>query len=203
MSFAMLSPAPFENNENNENENAISKKKTHNRTQKMYPKQDIDSNKVNSVLQAIHNNSTISDGGSTLGDFNPPTPPTSIGSERATVRENMQNKNGYDLGKQPVPSGEDMELNNLRTSYSDEQSVEEYYKNFIPNYPPAAAKHTTTMYGTNDILIEKLNYMINLLEEKQDERTNNVTEEVVLYSFLGIFIIFIVDSFARVGKYTR
>jgi hypothetical protein len=45
--------------------------------------------------------------------------------------------------------------------------------------------------------------MINLLEDQQDERTNNVTEEVVLYSFLGIFIIFVVDSFARVGKYTR
>jgi hypothetical protein len=26
---------------------------------------------------------------------------------------------------------------------------------------------------------------------------------VILYSFLGIFIIFIVDSFARVGKYVR
>jgi hypothetical protein len=45
--------------------------------------------------------------------------------------------------------------------------------------------------------------MINLLEEKQDEKTNNVMEEVVLYSFLGIFIIFVVDSFARVGKYVR
>jgi hypothetical protein len=45
--------------------------------------------------------------------------------------------------------------------------------------------------------------MINLLEEKQDEKTNNVTEEVVLYSFLGIFIIFVIDSFARVGKYVR
>ena len=54
-----------------------------------------------------------------------------------------------------------------------------------------------------NILTQKLNYMINLLEERQDERTNNVTEEVVLYSFLGIFIIFIVDSFARVGKYVR
>jgi hypothetical protein len=54
-----------------------------------------------------------------------------------------------------------------------------------------------------DILLQKLNYMINLLEEKQDERTNNVTEEVVLYSFLGIFIIFVIDSFARVGKYVR
>ena len=45
--------------------------------------------------------------------------------------------------------------------------------------------------------------MINLLEEQKDERTGNVTEEVILYSFLGIFIIFIVDSFVRVGKYVR
>jgi high-affinity K+ transport system ATPase subunit B len=51
--------------------------------------------------------------------------------------------------------------------------------------------------------MQKLNYMITLLEEQQDEKTNNVTEEVILYSFLGIFIIFIVDSFARVGKYVR
>jgi len=51
--------------------------------------------------------------------------------------------------------------------------------------------------------MQKLNYMINLLEEQQDEKTNNVMEEVVLYSFLGIFIIFVVDSFARVGKYVR
>jgi hypothetical protein len=57
--------------------------------------------------------------------------------------------------------------------------------------------------GSNDVLLNKLNYMINLLEEKQDEKTNNVTEEVVLYSFLGIFIIFVVDSFTRVGRYTR
>jgi len=57
--------------------------------------------------------------------------------------------------------------------------------------------------STSDLLIEKLNYMIHLLEEQQDERTNNVTEEVVLYSFLGVFIIFIVDAFSRAGKYTR
>jgi len=57
--------------------------------------------------------------------------------------------------------------------------------------------------SSQDVLLQKLNYMINLLEEQQDEKTNNVTEEVVLYSFLGIFIIFVIDSFARVGKYVR
>ena len=58
--------------------------------------------------------------------------------------------------------------------------------------------------GNNrDQLLEKLNYMVHLLEEQQDEKTGHVVEELILYSFLGIFLIFIVDSFARVGKYTR
>jgi hypothetical protein len=58
-------------------------------------------------------------------------------------------------------------------------------------------------FSNSDVLLEKLNYMIHLLEEQHDERTQTVTEEVILYSFLGIFIIFIVDSFCRIGKYTR
>ena len=74
-----------------------------------------------------------------------------------------------------------------------------------PTSGPVSQKQNSLVNntGTNDVLLQKLNYMINLLEEKQDEKTNNVTEEVVLYSFLGIFIIFIVDSFTRVGRYTR
>ena len=54
-----------------------------------------------------------------------------------------------------------------------------------------------------DLLLKKLDYMIHLLEEQKDERTGHVAEEVVLYSFLGIFIIFMADSFARAGKYVR
>ena len=52
-------------------------------------------------------------------------------------------------------------------------------------------------------LIEKMNYIIHMLEEQQDEKTGNITEELLLYSFLGVFLIFIVDSFARAGKYNR
>jgi hypothetical protein len=95
---------------------------------------------------------------------------------------------------------------------------EEYYKKMIPTYGQAPKQyhaHQPAMqpqmhhqqgmqsFAHSDNVMEKLNYMINLLEENHDERTGNVTEEVVLYSFLGIFIIFIADSFARVGKYTR
>lgn len=69
--------------------------------------------------------------------------------------------------------------------------------------PRQSLNHNSNMSDTNQLLVDKLNYMINLLEEQQDERTNNVTEEVILYSFLGVFIIFVVDGFARVTRYTR
>jgi hypothetical protein len=105
----------------------------------------------------------------------------------------------------------------------NDKLVEKYYKNLMPNYNQPVNKNTeynkpyypmnnlnqyNNQYNDNEsdnykLLTDKLNYMINLLEDQQDERTNNVTEEVVLYSFLGIFIIFVVDSFARVGKYVR
>ena len=52
-------------------------------------------------------------------------------------------------------------------------------------------------------LIEKLNNIILLLEETQDEKKGSVIEEVILYCFLGIFIIYLVDSFVKVGKYVR
>ena len=110
----------------------------------------------------------------------------------------------------------DLELNNLNVNYTD---ADEYYKKYLPGYkmntnnsntyhkpPPYASSNLPSLNNhsdTSDILMKKINYMINLLEEQQDEKTNNVTEEVVLYSFLGIFIIFVVDSFARVGKYVR
>jgi len=51
--------------------------------------------------------------------------------------------------------------------------------------------------------MEKMNYMIHLLEEQQIEPTKHITEEFILYTFLGIFVIYIVDSFARSGKYIR
>ena len=55
----------------------------------------------------------------------------------------------------------------------------------------------------NDNLMEKLNYMIHLLEDQKEEKTEYVTEEIILYLFLGVFVVFVIDSFVKVGKYTR
>ena len=57
--------------------------------------------------------------------------------------------------------------------------------------------------GPNEKWMEKMNYMIYLLEQQQNEKTNHITEEFVLYTFLGVFIIFVVDAFSRGGKYVR
>ena len=52
-------------------------------------------------------------------------------------------------------------------------------------------------------MLQRLNYAIQLLEEKRDEKTNQVTEELILYGLLGIFIIYAIDSFVKVGEYKR
>jgi hypothetical protein len=57
--------------------------------------------------------------------------------------------------------------------------------------------------STNSSLSDRINYMIQLLEEQKDEKTGRVTEEIILYVFLGIFVIFVLDSFVKTGKYSR
>ena len=207
MSLAMYA-SPFDNSEVSDVEY---KKQIHNKTQKRGLKDSYDTNKVNSVLQSLHNNSNIEEYSNNLGDFTPPPKPESIGAIKKIQTEEMQtinnNKNILNLARQPETLNSDstLEVNDYNNNYTDEKTKNEYYKKFIPNYTKS---HNDTYNppvnkNSNDILLHKLNYMIHLLEEKQDEKTNNVTEEVVMYSFLGIFMIFICDSFSRVGKYIR
>jgi len=223
MSLAMFA-APFNENSSNDDNLINKKKQTHNKTQKTYSKDIFNSEKVKSVLEEIHNNSNVEDEDS-LGEFNPPPMPESAGvTKTKNTTENMANmsndKNNImfrTLGRAPQPNNEensDLELNNYSSNYGDNKSAEEYYNNIIGKYSQNRNPSNKAYYNYNnnnnnnvntsqDILLQKINYMINLLEEQQDEKTNNVTEEVVLYCFLGVFIIFIVDSFAKVGKYVR
>jgi hypothetical protein len=56
---------------------------------------------------------------------------------------------------------------------------------------------------SNKELLTKINYIIHLLEEQRSEKTSYVTEELILYLFLGVFIIFVLDSFSKASKYVR
>ena len=141
-----------------------------------------------------------------LSNFTPMSSPESVGVERRKEKEILKEDERNEIQNQQVspyaslsnqqseqpanindvPMGSDINLEDYR------KNIATYYQQ-PPNQPLANKSELT----------DKLNYLIHLLEEQQDERTENVTEEVILYSFLGIFIIFVVDSFARVGKYVR
>ena len=226
MSLAMFA-APFDDNndslQNNSDNNVLNKKRrAHSRTQKMYPKENFDTNKVNSVLEKIHNNLDSDD--DDRDAFNPPPKTESMGVQKTVPlpqKEQMMNMSSINetmfrtLGRTPQPNYEgidNLDLNDY-TNYGDNKTNEEYYKRVLPGYTQTKNPVNKPYYNnvnyqvpetpSQDILLQKLNYMITLLEDQQDERTNNVTEEVVLYSFLGIFIIFIADTFVRAGKYVR
>jgi len=193
MSFAFYA-APVDNENFGDLNQPIHKKKI-SKTLKKYPSEHsyiedniqtkVDYNKVNQVMKAMNN--LPSSQQDDLGDFNPPPPPQSSGVQATIYRENT-----------PIDDKEGLTNNNLT------QINKPYVFSNIPmpstNY--TAPNYTQTL-SNNDLLMEKINYMIHLLEEQHDEKSGSVTEEVILYSFLGIFIIFIVDSFYYVGKYTR
>ena len=224
MSLAMFA-APFDDNtelNTNNSDNIINqKRRTHSKTYKKYPKENFDTNKVNSVLQKIHSNLDNDDDDDKY-TFNPPPPAESAGVNKTKpLSQNMSSNNDVmfrTLGRAPQPNyegGDDLDLNDY-SIYGNNKTNEEYYKRVIPGYTPQKNPVNKPYYSTanyippvvqefasQDILLQKLNYMITLLEDQQDEKTNNVTEEVVLYSFLGIFIIFIADTFVKAGKYVR
>ena len=178
---------PFENNNNNNNNSNSSRRPNNrnNKTRKNPPASS--SSRVESMIAQIHKNKDDND--SELEEFNPPPMAKSSGVERMREREEAKNVNN---DEQVTQEGfNEMEGN---------QWSQEYYQQYIPMYTNAANNSS----GSGDSeLLEKLNYMIHLLEEERDVKQGNVTEEVVLYCFLGVFVIFVVDSFAKVGKYVR
>jgi hypothetical protein len=123
-----------------------------------------------------------------------------------------------------------LELNSLKYTYPSQPTNADYYKKYINNNDeplPTNQKPiynnigqsntessipTTTSYPhsysasgvyNDKALTDKLNYMIHLLEDKQDVKSNSKWEEIGLYCLLGVFTIFLVDSFSKVGKYVR
>lgn len=62
---------------------------------------------------------------------------------------------------------------------------------------------SNTSYHSNKEIMNKLNYIINMFEKQREIKTNQKNEEVVMYCFLGIFVIYVLDSFVYIGKYSR
>jgi len=165
-------------------------------------------NRVSELLSKLTENND----GNRLADYQPINNPyvnvrrnDTMDSNSYDVEDEKMNLNPTELlpktiEKQPSQySANEMNLGN----YSNYLHTYNSPKLFQNNKPYYANMGVLTNGSSNDNLMEKINYMIHLLEEQQMEKTANITEEFILYIFLGVFVIFTVDSFTRVGKYVR
>jgi hypothetical protein len=180
--------------------------------------QDARTERVSQLINDMSNLSEQNDGNQ-LVDFNPISPP------------NMQKKIDTDT-KVYGRTGEEEIMNPSNQIYSVPKRLQPGESNYAPSLPDLGVSNNPyrtnpysnyrriyeqphiqpSRYGNvetnpqssiDNRLLEKINYMIHMLEQKHNEKTTNITEEFILYTFLGVFIIFVVDSFARSGKYTR
>jgi len=217
-----MNAAPFEADEppvSLKGGNPLRRKNAANRTVKNRGEKGsskISADNINSVLMNIHEVSPSTD--EELGEFNPIDPPSSMGVEQTRMRDGS-NDGGSSQEGNPLSNAYLMDNGDSHSSqpYSMNTTDMDKYRQFMPNYQQmyGAGVETDQLTavsgdgrgrgagGAHDPILDKLNHVIHLLEEQQDDKTSHVTEEIILYFLLGVFVIFIVDSFTRLGKYTR
>ncbi len=97
----------------------------------------------------------------------------------------------------------------LKTEIAKKQYQQDSYNNENINTDYLISNNLNTNKITlhnkpqNDILLTKLNQIIEMFEEQKEIKTNQKKEETILYCFLGIFVIYVLDSFVYIGKYKR
>jgi len=159
-------------------------------------------NKVNELITQMANVSPDNDGNG-LVDFKPPPMPESHLKKDAAPLESTRGDDSSVKIQRPATnpfintqSLGGGEYNNYHTAYESTPIIS------LPNYGSASnIQQPPSIYDNR--LADKINYMIHLLENQESERTANVTEEFILYTFLGVFMIYICDSFSRGGRYVR
>jgi len=130
----------------------------------------------------------------------PPLPELNYKGPGSTMATSTSDENSKTLYSPDIPTSPQGAVSN--NTYNDTPSTyaNQYYKQFIPYLNQGSSEIPGQPKGE---LIEKINYIIDLLEDQQDYKTNSIFEDLILYAFLGIFVIFIVDSFAKSTKYVR
>ena len=170
--------------------------------------------KINSILNKI----TSFSNDEKLGDFNPMPYPTTINRKNADsiIPAEETPKLG---GKNPLlPNTGLPEISRggtpsnglyFRPSESTVAGREGNYASYRGAYGKEGLSGKEPYYSkmgigeSGDKMMDRLNYMTQMLESLQMEKTNHVTEEFILYTLLGVFMIYIVDGFSRGGKYVR
>ena len=196
-----VNAAPFE-----ENSNTIeNKKKQRNHTLKKPQKVKLPTITFND------------DDSASLADFKPLAPPKMM--KEPHMGNNMSQDGN--INNNFIHEGFDNEETSTVSEYPQKYSEKpmsrlEQHRHFVSNIKNnihpinSGLEMNDVPINTHDKMTEgqkeineKISYMIKLLEDQKHEKTEGVFEDVILYSFLGIFMIFLVESFTKAGKYVR
>ena len=168
--------------------------------------QEENQNRMTRVQQLINNMNTDNDG-QHLANFKPIDYSVANGANAQVVKplysiSQSQSSSNSDnaVVSNPYSSYRDVYLGDSKmgeVSYFRQKSFNGEEKG------PSSSSSSASSSSSSDRIMEKLNRMLHILEEQQFEPTKHITEEFILYTFLGVFVIYIVDSFTRAGKYIR
>jgi len=207
MSSLAFNAAPFDyDNTDTNNTDSIDKKRLmKNKTIKRKPSTPAKQN-VESMLKQINQYKSMDDDDDeNMSDFKPPPKPlsrTQINDSHNINSPNSNSSNNNSPNSHNSPDSnqhDDVDVENFQNLPT--LVADDYYRQYVPYFDRINESGNGGL--SKDDLLKKLDYMIHLLEEQQETKTNTVTEEVILYSFLGVFVIFVLDSFARASKYVR
>jgi hypothetical protein len=160
--------------------------------------------RVNNLINHM-NALSIDNDGNNLADFKPLSHP---------IVSSKKPENGKDVEmiQPPVyfPTVETNRKESQPTFSANNMNIDKN-SDYRSIYQPPSNITTYGGYGKNiqnlpkndDRMMDRINYMIHLLEEQVNEKTNNVLEEFVMFSLVGVFLIYVLDSFSRSGRYTR
>jgi len=217
-----LNPASLDSDNNIKPESVFKKPNNNNRTYKNkksvnFSDEPPTSNKskinnISNLVSKLHTNgededddnnfqNELNSSKTNFGNYTPEksenSNPMSIPTSNSNIVNNELNKMGLNSENQINNAGY---LNsNIQKNFSN---LDDSYKSTYDYINNLNLSDANTVIDNNKLL-SKLDYIVHLLEENRNEKTQYITEELILYLFLGIFIIFVLDSFARASKYVR
>ena len=183
MSSLVTTAAPVNYEEDNIEKKQISKK---NHT---YKNKDVSKKIDKEMLEQLYKSDNSDSDLDNMGDFIP-------------VQKPLQNINLSHASHTSPIQYNDNKVD--ETTYNNLQNTQgiDMYKEYINNYNNYVSPRPE-INNTNNELLKKLDNILYLLEEQKEEQSHLITEELILYVFLGVFVIYVLDSFVRVGKYVR
>lgn len=179
MSSLVTTAAPINYNENNYQKKSVPKNHTY--------KNKENSKKINKTMLEELYKPESDDDLDNMGDFQPVQKPL----HNTEIKED-----------EPVNTSD---FSKLQNSY-----MNDYYQHYISNFNNSSEANnsnlninTTATRDINNELLKKLDNILFLLEEQRESEKHLITEELILYVFLGVFIIYVLDCFVKAGKYVR